>query len=73
MCGAELHNLYGPTEVSVDATAWVFGGGSGGVAIGGPIWNTRVFVLDGWLRPVVPGVVGELYIAGVGLARGYLG
>ncbi|MFJ9566276.1 amino acid adenylation domain-containing protein, partial [Streptomyces fuscichromogenes] len=77
VCGAELHNLYGPTEASVDSTAWVYGGGGGvwggGVAIGVPIWNTRVFVLDGWLRPVVPGVVGELFIAGVGLARGYLG
>ncbi|GGN47310.1 hypothetical protein GCM10011578_100880 [Streptomyces fuscichromogenes] len=75
VCGAELHNLYGPTEASVDSTAWVFGGGvsGGGVPIGVPIWNTRVFVLDGWLRPVVPGVVGELFIAGVGLARGYLG
>ncbi|XVV38522.1 AMP-binding protein [Streptomyces sp. CA-100214] len=86
LCGAELHNLYGPTETSVDSTAWVWpgsgegsdsvgGSGSGGVVplIGGPIWNTRVFVLDGWLRPVAPGVVGELYIAGVGLARGYVG
>ncbi|MEW1780457.1 non-ribosomal peptide synthase/polyketide synthase, partial [Streptomyces sp. NPDC086777] len=73
VCGAELHNLYGPTEVSVDATGWVFGGGVGPVPIGVPVWNTRVFVLDGWLRPVVPGVVGELFLAGVGLARGYLG
>ncbi|MCX4092842.1 non-ribosomal peptide synthetase [Nocardia sp. alder85J] len=69
----ELHNLYGPTEAAVDVTAWVCDPAHDSVPIGAPVWNTRVYVLDGRLRPVPPGVVGELYLAGVQLARGYLG
>ena len=72
--GAPLHHLYGPTEATVDVTCWPAerGAGADRMPIGAPIWNTRVYVLDGCLRPVPVGVVGELYVAGMGLARGYL-
>ncbi|MFI6985632.1 amino acid adenylation domain-containing protein [Embleya sp. NPDC050154] len=71
--GCAVHNLYGPTEVAVEVTAREHVPGSDRLPIGAPIWNTRVYVLDTELRPVAPGVAGELYLAGVGLARGYLG
>jgi len=70
---AELHNLYGPTEASVDVTAWQTSTVDVSVPIGRPVWNTRAYVLDAALRPVPPGTPGELYLAGIQLARGYLG
>ncbi|QFZ21617.1 non-ribosomal peptide synthetase [Saccharothrix syringae] len=73
VCGAGLHNLYGPTEAAVDVTAHAVTGaeGTATIPIGRPVWNTGVYVLDDRLRPVPPGVPGELYLAGVQLARGY--
>ncbi|RFS82990.1 amino acid adenylation domain-containing protein [Actinomadura spongiicola] len=67
-----LHNLYGPTEAAVDVTHWEYRPGAETIPIGAPVWNTRVRVLDARLRPVPVGVPGELYLAGVQLARGYL-
>jgi amino acid adenylation domain-containing protein len=65
-----LHNLYGPTEASVDVLGWTADGGA--VALGLPGWNVKVYVLDAYLNPVPAGVPGELYLAGVQLADGYL-
>ncbi|MFB7270063.1 amino acid adenylation domain-containing protein [Streptomyces sp. NPDC056244] len=70
--GTYGYNLYGPTEYTINT----LGGGtddSPTPTVGRPIRATRAHILDPWLRPVPDGVPGELYIAGVGLARGYLG
>ncbi|MFJ9868219.1 amino acid adenylation domain-containing protein [Streptomyces sp. NPDC101165] len=68
----EVVNVYGPTETTIWSTTSRVLPRSGTPPIGRPLANTRAYVLDGALRPVAPGVVGELYLAGDGLARGYL-
>ncbi|MEO3977979.1 amino acid adenylation domain-containing protein [Streptomyces sp. CAU 1734] len=71
--GVRAHDLYGPTECAVDAYGWHGGTESERGRWAAPVGNIRAHVLDGRLRPVPAGVAGELYLAGAGLARGYLG
>ena len=73
--GATMYHGYGPAEATVGVTHEIYHGGSGRAAatIGRPNPNTQVYVLDELLRPVPPGVVGELYLGGLLLGRGYVG
>ncbi|UJB20528.1 MULTISPECIES: non-ribosomal peptide synthetase [Lysobacter] len=71
--GVELHNLYGPTEAAIEVTYWNCAEPSQrrAVPIGRPVANTQMYVLDARGEPVPVGVAGELFIAGVQVARGY--
>jgi amino acid adenylation domain-containing protein len=69
--GVTLWNLYGPTETTVWSAAGVVTSAAGAAEIGPPIHHTRVYVLDEYLMPVPVGVVGEVCLAGQGVARGY--
>jgi amino acid adenylation domain-containing protein len=70
----KLSNLYGPTEAAVDVTFWECNAEDSSirVPIGRPIANIRMYVLDEHANPVPSGAVGEIYIAGIGVGRGYL-
>ncbi len=70
--GSEVVNLYGPTETTVWSTIAPLSEITGPPPIGRPLANTEVYVLGPGMEPVPPGEVGELYIAGAGVARGYL-
>ena len=67
-----LINNYGPTEITVVATAGHIQPSNPTLHIGGPIWNTQIYILDRRGHPVPPGVAGEICIGGAGVARGYL-
>jgi amino acid adenylation domain-containing protein len=69
---AELWNVYGPTETTIWSSVHKITSVNGSVPIGHPIANTQFFVLDGNGSLLPPGVIGELYVGGAGLARGYL-
>jgi amino acid adenylation domain-containing protein len=70
--GAEVWNLYGPTETTIWSTLERISSSTERISIGNPIANTQVHLLDEYGHPVPPGVAAELYIGGDGLARGYL-
>ncbi|WP_210587082.1 non-ribosomal peptide synthetase [Streptomyces sp. GESEQ-35] len=70
--GVESYNLYGPTEYTINALGADLADSTNS-SVGTPIFNTRAYILDENLQPALPGVAGELYLAGEGTARGYWG
>src|SRR5262249_12305447 len=75
--GCDLVNLYGPTECTINSSAFPVDRGTGhagpaGISIGAPVHDTQYYILDAQRRPVGPGELGELYIGGIQVARGYL-
>nr|WP_239062464.1 non-ribosomal peptide synthetase [Streptomyces sp. SID13031] len=70
--GVESYNLYGPTEYTINALGADLADSTTS-SVGTPIFNTRAYILDENLQPALPGVAGELYLAGDGTARGYWG
>ncbi|PHY06361.1 MAG: hypothetical protein CK528_09500, partial [Alcaligenaceae bacterium] len=73
--GVTFWNFYGPTEATIDVSHWCtrLEDDNQTPPIGHPIWNTQLYILDQSLEPVPQGSVGELYLVGTGLGRGYLG
>ncbi|NDA90049.1 MAG: amino acid adenylation domain-containing protein, partial [Alphaproteobacteria bacterium] len=73
LVNATVHNLYGPTEASIDVLYYdCTNRNINKILIGKPISNTNVYILNDMIEPLPIGAIGELYIGGVGLARGYL-
>ena len=69
----DLYNMYGPTEAAIDVTSWLCRPDDVlNVPIGRPVSDTRAYVLDAALRLVPQGTMGELYLGGISLARGYV-
>jgi amino acid adenylation domain-containing protein len=71
-CAESLWNVYGPTETTVWSTVKQIKADDSMIAIGRPIDNTSIYILDKYLNPLAPGIAGEIYIGGDGVARGYL-
>ncbi|HEY7413556.1 MAG TPA: amino acid adenylation domain-containing protein, partial [Ktedonobacteraceae bacterium] len=71
--GSSLWNMYGPTETTIWSLVAEVVAGTKQISLGGPVANTQVYLLDTWLQPVPPGVAGEIYLGGNGVARGYVG
>ncbi len=72
ICDTPLFNLYGPTEATVDVTSFRTQSGLESIPIGKPIDNCQIYILDKYLKPIAKKVIGEIYIGGVGVAKGYL-